>query len=187
MKYPKKPVSGFTTRSNKLSLVLQNDIEVSEVYLVSSPPDDIPIKLPYQCIWDTGATNSVISKKVVEELQLKPSGRVKVNVVGPSDEDKHYETSTYLVNLFLPSKVVIYAKVAEGSITGCDVLIGMDVITLGDFAVTNHNNKTTWSFRVPSCDEIDFIKDIVAHNKKFKSPEQRRKERNKRKSQKRKK
>jgi len=34
----------------------------------------------------------------------------------------------------------------------------MDVISLGDFAVTNFNGKTMFSFRTPSMAEIDFTK-----------------------------
>jgi len=37
-------------------------------------------------------------------------------------------------------------------------LIGMDVITLGDFSITNHNGITCMSFRVPSSHEIDYVK-----------------------------
>jgi uncharacterized protein YchJ len=40
---------------------------------------------------------------------------------------------------------------------GIDVLIGMDILGLGDFAVTHHQGKTTFSFRVPSRHEIDFV------------------------------
>ena len=40
-----------------------------------------------------------------------------------------------------------------------DVLIGMDIISLGDFAITNVGGKTTFSFRFPSIAEIDFVKD----------------------------
>lgn len=36
------------------------------------------------------------------------------------------------------------------------VLIGMDLITLGDFAVTNKNGQTCFSFRYPSSEWIDF-------------------------------
>ena len=46
----------------------------------------------------------------------------------------------------------------EGTPNSCDMLIGMDVITLGDFAVTNLNGKTMYSFRMPSMTEIDFTK-----------------------------
>lgn len=37
-----------------------------------------------------------------------------------------------------------------------DLLIGMDIISLGDFAITNVNGKTTFSFRLPSTSIIDF-------------------------------
>ena len=37
-----------------------------------------------------------------------------------------------------------------------EILIGMDIIGLGDFAITNKNNKTTLSFCLPSLAEIDF-------------------------------
>ena len=33
----------------------------------------------------------------------------------------------------------------------------MDIITLGDFSVTNFDEKTTFSFRYPSCSKIDYV------------------------------
>lgn len=39
-----------------------------------------------------------------------------------------------------------------------DVVIGMDVICHGDLAITNKDDKTTFSFRIPSETEIDFSK-----------------------------
>ena len=39
-----------------------------------------------------------------------------------------------------------------------DVVIGMDVICNGDLAITNQDDKTTFSFRIPSVAEIDFSK-----------------------------
>ena len=44
------------------------------------------------------------------------------------------------------------------------LLIGMDIIGLGDFAVTNADGKTTFSFRVPSVEEIDFVPDAEESN-----------------------
>ena len=49
-------------------------------------------------------------------------------------------------------------RVCGGYSEQWDVLIGMDIINLGDFAVSNHNGKTTFSFRMPSVDEIIFTK-----------------------------
>jgi hypothetical protein len=39
-----------------------------------------------------------------------------------------------------------------------DILIGMDIITLGDFAITNANHRTVVSFRIPpDTKHIDFV------------------------------
>ena len=35
----------------------------------------------------------------------------------------------------------------------------MDIITLGDFALTNVNGNTTVSFRIPSVETIDYVKE----------------------------
>ena len=46
-----------------------------------------------------------------------------------------------------------------GKLLGYDMLIGMDVMNLGDFAVTNKDGRTVFSFRIPSCRCIDFVKE----------------------------
>jgi uncharacterized protein YchJ len=59
----------------------------------------------------------------------------------------------------LPNKVIIPdIKVLSGDFQGYDIIIGMDIITLGDFALTNFEGKTKCSFRMPSMMEIDFVK-----------------------------
>ena len=45
-----------------------------------------------------------------------------------------------------------------------DVLIGMDIITLGDFAITNFGGKTVMSYRYPSVCTIDFAKEDKQEN-----------------------
>lgn len=66
----------------------------------------------------------------------------------------------YAINLFLPNQVAFqFVKVTEGVLSGFDLLIGMDVITTGDFSITNVGGKTTFSFRVPSVKEVDFVKE----------------------------
>jgi hypothetical protein len=47
-----------------------------------------------------------------------------------------------------------------GSRFHADILIGMDIITLGDFAVSNFEGVTKFSFRVPSLSHIDFVVDV---------------------------
>ena len=39
---------------------------------------------------------------------------------------------------------------------GIDILIGMDIISKGDFAISNYDGKTQFSFRLPSQQDVDY-------------------------------
>ncbi|MFA5838920.1 MAG: retroviral-like aspartic protease family protein [Candidatus Paceibacterota bacterium] len=116
----------------------------------------------YIAIWDTGATHSAITSKIAKELNLKATGLVEVK-----HADGKSLTNTYLVNILLPNHVMVgQVKVTEVKLIKDDniseekspqILIGMDIIGIGDFAVTNLNNKTILSFRIPSFEQIDFV------------------------------
>lgn len=62
--------------------------------------DQHPEHTPYQAIWDTGATNSVISSAVVTALGLQPIG--VVDVCHGGGKDRRFQ---YIVNIGLPNKV----------------------------------------------------------------------------------
>lgn len=58
----------------------------------------------------------------------------------------------------MPNRVFIsQLEATSGKLKDADMLIGMDVINRGDFAVTNVGGKTTMTFRMPSCECIDFV------------------------------
>lgn len=101
----------------------------------------------FHAIWDTGATNSVITKRVVDSLNIIPIGVADVFGV-----NSVAQRPVYRINLILPNSVGIEKmNVTESDINsaGVDLLIGMDIICLGDFAISNHAGKTTFSFSVP--------------------------------------
>ena len=152
----------FTTRYGGRERVLRNDVGI---HLPISADEvaslDGKTVRKYSAIWDTGATNSGITKKVVDDLGLKPTGLVEV-----SHAKGRSMTNTYLVNIYLPSEVTIgQVRVTEVELLSDNlpegkrpqILVGMDVIGMGDFAVTNFSGKTVMSFRIPSVEEIDFI------------------------------
>jgi len=106
----------------------------------------------FAAIWDTGATSSVITLDVVNKLNLYSEGSIEINgVTGPQVVD------TYLVTLILPNGFSkdIFAASCTAAI-GCDVLIGMDIISIVDFAITSGSHGTTFSFKTPHGNEIDF-------------------------------
>ena len=118
-------------------------------------------------IWDTGAQMSSISQRVAQELNLKPIPMVEVHAAGNS-----YNSPVYKIDVMLPNKVgVLGINVTESdNLQSCDMLIGMDIITLGDFVITNANNKTIFSFRMPpDYKHIDYVVDATKQKKKLTS------------------
>lgn len=108
--------------------------------------------MEFDAIWDTGATNSVISQAVVDACGLAPTGITEVHGVHGTAR-----AETYLVNIALPNKVIFPAvRVTKGQAGGADILIGMDIIASGDFSVTNCDGTTKFSFRAPSIEHIDY-------------------------------
>lgn len=63
-----------------------------------------------------------------------------------------------MINIALPNRVgFVNVRVTLNALTGADVLIGMDIITRGDVAISNVNGNTVFSFRFPSLKEVDFV------------------------------
>ena len=154
-----KPLGGkvhaFTTEFKGLTNQLVTPVNLS---LPTHETDNNPSLFSTNALWDTGATNSVITSDTVKKLGLKPVSMIKVNHAGGvSDQNVH------LINIYLPSMVAIpFVQVTECSdISGnFGAIIGMDIITLGDFVVTNFDKKSTLTFRIPSVEKINFVKNI---------------------------
>ena len=141
-------VSAFTTYGDGLLRQLSNEVTIR------CEDKDLHVK----AVWDTGATSSCISNHVVEELSLIATGKTKIHT--PSGEA---ERNTYLVDLRLPNDVLIKDLVVIDSEIGSQsigVLIGMDVIGMGDFAVSNFGDKTVFSFRIPSDKRTDYVAEL---------------------------
>ena len=101
----------------------------------------------FQCIWDTGATNSVITENIVKAAGLVATGMVQTRGVHGARP-----ANTYIVDIGLPNGVCITnVTVSEGKLMdNVDALIGMDIIQLGDFNISNPNGKTVFSFCIPA-------------------------------------
>lgn len=119
-------------------------------------------------IWDTGATGSVITRSVAQQLGLKPISAAKVRGV-------HGEriVNVYAVEITLHNDQITLTT----SVTECDelsgdksigVLIGMDIIQMGDFCITHEKGKTIMSFIQPSQKAINFVEDIREYNRMLK-------------------
>lgn len=115
--------------------------------------------LPVRIQWDTGATGTCISKEVVSKLHLVPIG--KINVHTPSGMGI---MNQYIANIILNNEVVFQNWLvmdSEIGNQGIDVLIGMDIISKGDFALSNYEGRTQFSFRIPSQEHIEYKRETI--------------------------
>jgi hypothetical protein len=108
----------------------------------------------YKAIWDTGASGTVITQVIVDNLGLIPTGMSIVHTANGQARQ-----NTYIIDISLNEGITIKdvtVTCATAFSGGCNVLIGMDIISQGDFSITNFNGNTCMSFRKPSMHEIDF-------------------------------
>lgn len=105
--------------------------------------------------WDTGASGSCISQRAVQTLRPVRTGfRTVLTPTGSSIR------GMYLIDLLLPNEVLVPdVPVVDTEIgdQGIDVLIGMDIISMGDFAVSNYGGNLVFTFRVPSIKTTDYV------------------------------
>lgn len=171
MKVGEGPVYGFTLRAKGLLNEITSPVRISEAYVpkelgVEAPPPPGITIMEFQSIWDTGATCTVISPQVISALGLKPSGKTVVHSVGGGAQADRHDAYTYLVNIYLPNGVAFSGFKVIGASSGTDVLIGMDIVAQGDFAITTFDGNMVWTFRTPSAGEIDFVKEIDEYKRK---------------------
>lgn len=145
----KTQVHALTNSSRGLSRSIITPVEISNGFTGQ--------KITSKGIWDTGATDSVITKSTATALDLQPVRKTFVRGVHGSKE-----VNVYYVNITLNNKnITLNTQVTECDELSVDhsvgMLIGMNIISMGDFSITNFQGNTTMSFRVPSLQKIDFV------------------------------
>ena len=123
---------------------------------------EISDRCEVEALWDTGSTHTVISQAVVDACELRPTGILMLaEGVGDASDDEGEPPlrPTYYVQLMFPDHQVIAPPIqvaAVPQIPGADVLIGMDIVNMGDLLITNYED-TKLSFRVPAQErQIEF-------------------------------
>ena len=96
---------------------------------------------------------TIISLNMAEALGLQPIKKALIAGIGGN-----VEAYTYKISLYFPKEG---AWIKDLEVLACDLedndmIIGMDTITKGDFAITNKDGATWFSFRIPSQEHIEF-------------------------------
>lgn len=137
----------FRTTYSGIVNVIKTPVELLPPFNIDkTPADKRPKAISFDAIWDTGATNTVVSQKVIDTLGLKPAGKIDSRGVHGTKR-----CDTYYLHIVLPNRIVFQTlKVMVADLGNTDVLIGMDIIHAGDFVISNANGKTIFEFRIPS-------------------------------------
>ena len=149
----KNKSSSFTIDYHSHVRVLRTEVLISPAF--DPAKEKTPSLKKIVAILDTGASNTVISTNIVKKYALMP-----INVVKTYTASGERLSNVYLIWVGLPNYIAFpMLKVTDGDLpTGDDMLIGMDIIGAGDFAVTNKDNNTIATYRYPSITRIDFVK-----------------------------
>lgn len=135
------------------------DISVCAAFDPASPPNQLPPAINAKTLWDTGATNSVISVELAKSLALTSVGISNVTHGGGKGTSPRYA-----VNFQLPNGVgiigVLVTEFPEPEDKSFNVIVGMDVICIGDLSITNVGGHTWMSFRTPSHEAIDYVAQV---------------------------
>lgn len=119
-------------------------------------------------IWDTGASNSCITDRIATKLQLQQIAIESVSTANGTTLQPVYLIALAIRGDDAHMALQMVKVSAMPGIEQADMLIGMDIITLGDFAVTNKDGKTWMSFRCPSTAHTDYGSQSNYHKPKDK-------------------
>ena len=115
---------------------------------IKSAITDANEAIEFWAIWDTGATDTCVTKRVVDDCALTPTGIKPVQTVNETSLSRTFE-----VDIILPNQVGIKALSVfevEYLSEGANVLIGMDIISSGNFIVSTYDGETSFSFEIPA-------------------------------------
>ena len=97
-----------------------------------------------KALWDTGSTVTVLSEMLVQRLGLIPSDICRVS----GRDGNPITTNTYNIDVVLGETRIEFVNAVRGPLKNIDMIIGMDVISQGDFHITHPSYTTMLEFEV---------------------------------------
>lgn len=111
----------------------------------------------WSAMWDTGATASVISPQIIAALNMTHGSYSLSSGIHGAKWVPRFFVDIKLPNGMIAQKIAV----TEGKPIGCDMLIGMDIISRGDFMCSYCNGTTHFGFRTPSQITPDMMAEIL--------------------------
>lgn len=115
-----------------------------------------------KCKWDTGSNITCITHDLFHRLNIPTYDEIIVKT--PHGTSTY--TNTAKISIGLPNgQIVPDVEVCVANMVETDVLIGMDIITMGDFSLTrNKFGEVIFSICMPHVKEVDFRLDAKDAN-----------------------
>ena len=136
--------NAFAKQYPALAEDLNTDVEVFPVSSASNQGTGV------YAIWDTGASQTVITHRLMSQLNLIPIDTKVVHGINSKQTVDVVAITIKLPNgLLIPDIRVFVCDIPPP----IDMLIGMDIIQLGDFYISNTGNCTLFSFVIPPLPE----------------------------------
>jgi predicted aspartyl protease len=143
----------FHVPANRRSSIV---IDIEVAMLSQLFPKKPKIFYPVKALIDTGATCSGIKQSFVKTINPTVYGYANIKTL-----QGEFLSSIYKVDIRFPTGLTARnIRISEFfTAQEFDIIIGMDILRLGDMAITNAKNNTVFSFRVPPAKKhIDFTK-----------------------------
>lgn len=104
-----------------------------------------------KALWDTGSTQSLISDSIIK--MINPVQKSKTKIVSGNEV---FESAIYSISISLSEEITfrdVSVQNANLSEKDVDMILGMDIISRGDFEIRNYNNIVEFAFRIPPRNE----------------------------------
>ncbi len=151
----------FTIQYDQPVKMIQCKVGVSQESLSDSPVESDFSFHTYTALWDTGATNTVITARIFKQLKLQQIGiAIVATAAGEIDSPVCYLALKLPNGLSFP---FLQATVCENMLGDADVLIGMDIIGYGDFAFSFGTCKPVMTYRAPAGLHVNYRRNPIVY------------------------
>ena len=101
----------------------------------------------YKALWDTGSDLTSISQDIVKDFNLQAIHETPLITANGT-----MMSNIYAINVILPNGIKKLVRAVECNMDDdIDILLGMDIITQGDFAISADEQENMYfSYRTPS-------------------------------------
>jgi hypothetical protein len=98
------------------------------------------VRVIVNAVWDMGVRHTCVSERLVQTLGLRPASFLRIN-----------SEAAYLINVHFSEGLVVAAlpvgMMGQSNDPSFDLLVGMDVISIGQFSIAVIRGETLVSYR----------------------------------------